>query len=36
MELSKGRSVAKQNGITFHPDWKEHWANELEFGFQGK
>jgi len=22
-------------GITFHPDWKEHWANELEFGFQG-
>jgi len=32
MELSKGRSVAKQNG-SFHVDWQEHWANELEFGW---
>lgn len=31
MELSKGRSVAKRNG-SFHVDWGEHWANELEFG----
>ena len=33
MELSKGRSVAKRNG-SFHVDWVEHWANELEFGCQ--
>jgi hypothetical protein len=31
MELSRGRSVAKRNG-SFHVDWVEHWANELEFG----
>jgi hypothetical protein len=30
MELSKNRSVAKING-SFHVDWTEHWANELEF-----
>ena len=33
MELSKGRSVAKRN-MSFHVDWVEHWANELEFGAQ--
>ncbi len=33
MELSRGRSVAKRNG-SFHADWVEHWANELEFGFE--
>jgi hypothetical protein len=33
MELSKGRSVAKRNG-SFTVDWTEHWANELEFGFE--
>ena len=33
MELSRGRSVAKRNG-SFHADWVEHWANELEFGFK--
>lgn len=33
MELSKGRSVVKRNG-SFHVDWLEHWANELEFGVQ--
>jgi len=32
MELSRGRSVAKRNG-SFHVDWVEHWANELEFGW---
>ena len=32
MELSRGRSVAKRNG-SFHVDWAEHWANELEFGW---
>ena len=33
MELSRNRSVAKRNG-SFHVDWAEHWANELEFGFE--
>lgn len=33
MELSRGRSVAKRNG-SFHVDWAEHWANELEFGWE--
>lgn len=32
MELSRGRSVAKRNG-SFHSDWIEHWANEIEFGW---
>mgnify|MGYP001094010407 CR=1 FL=1 len=34
MELSKNRSVSRNNNYSFHPDWKEHWANELEFGFE--
>ena len=33
MELSRGRSVARRNG-SFHADWLEHWANEIEFGFE--
>ncbi|MDR3062183.1 MAG: hypothetical protein LBU57_08740 [Dysgonamonadaceae bacterium] len=32
MELARGRSVSKMNSRAFHPDWKEHWANEVEFG----
>lgn len=32
MELSRDRSVAKRNG-SFHSDWIEHWANEIEFGW---
>lgn len=34
MELAKGRSVSKRNSRAFHPDWKEHWANELEFAVE--
>jgi hypothetical protein len=34
MELARGRSVSKKNSRAFHPDWKEHWANEVEFGFE--
>ena len=34
MELAKNRSVSKRNNITFHNDWNEHWANELEFAFE--
>lgn len=33
MELARKRSVSKINARAFHPDWKEHWANEVEFGF---
>lgn len=32
-ELAANRSVSKVNNLTFHNDWDEHWANELEFGF---
>ena len=34
MELARGRSVSKRNG-SFEADWVEHWANEVEFGFEG-
>ena len=35
MELARDRSVSKPNpSFTFRPDYKEHWANELEFGFE--
>jgi hypothetical protein len=30
-ELAVGRSVSKDNPLTFHNDWSTHWANELEF-----
>ena len=33
LELARKRSVSKKNSRAFHPDWKEHWANEVEFGF---
>jgi hypothetical protein len=33
MELSRERSVAKRN-ISFTADWVEHWANELDFGWE--
>ena len=33
-ELATGRSVSITNSITFHDDWKTHWANELEFGVE--
>lgn len=34
MELAKERSVSKRNARAFHPDWKTHWANEVEFEFE--
>lgn len=34
MELAKERSVSKLNARAFHPDWKAHWANEVEFGVE--
>jgi hypothetical protein len=33
-ELAAGRSVSKDNPLSFHNDWATHWANELEFGFE--
>ncbi|RPH89944.1 MAG: hypothetical protein EHM72_19745, partial [Calditrichaeota bacterium] len=35
MELARGRSVSKLNP-SFYVDWREHWANELEFYFEKK
>ncbi|MBN1422548.1 MAG: hypothetical protein JXP34_27470 [Planctomycetes bacterium] len=32
-ELAAGRSVSKENFLAFHDDWRTHWANEIEFGF---
>ncbi|MDR2776293.1 MAG: hypothetical protein LBC19_16460 [Tannerella sp.] len=34
MEIARGRSVSKKNSRAFHPDWKEHWANEVAFGIE--
>jgi hypothetical protein len=34
MELAEERSVSKKNPYTFHPDWTEHWSNEVEFSFE--
>jgi len=33
LELARERSVSKRNSHAFHAAWKEHWANEVEFGF---
>ncbi len=33
-ELAAGRSVSKDNCLTFHNDWSTHWANEVEFGVE--
>lgn len=33
-ELAHGRSVSKENSLTFHNDWVTHWSNELEFAFE--
>jgi len=34
MELASERSISKKNSRAFHASWKEHWANEVEFGFE--
>ena len=33
-ELAANRSVSKVNFPAFHVDWVQHWANELEFGWE--
>jgi len=35
MELARWRSVSRRSYPAFKVDWIEHWANELEFGFEG-
>lgn len=35
-ELAAGRSISKENPLTFHNDWTTHWANELEFTLEKK
>ena len=34
MELAQDRSVSRKNPNAFHPDWVEHWANQVEFSFE--
>ena len=34
MELARDRSVSKRNSATFRNDWEQHWANEVEFGWE--
>jgi hypothetical protein len=34
LELAKGRSVSRINSQAFHVDWREHWANEVEFAWE--
>jgi len=36
LESDKGRSVSRQTNLGFHVDWRESWANELEFGWEPK
>ncbi len=34
LELARGRSVSRQNNLAFRTDWRESWANELEFSWE--
>jgi len=34
MELARDRSAAEGLSNAFHPDWSQHWPNELEFAFE--
>lgn len=34
MELARWRSVSRRSYPAFKVDWLEHWANEVEFGFE--
>jgi len=34
LELARERSVSKTNSSTFRDDWVQHWANEVEFGWE--
>jgi hypothetical protein len=34
MELARDRSACEGLSNAFHPDWSQHWPNELEFAFE--
>jgi len=34
LQLAMHRSAAEGLSRSFHPDWQEHWPNEIEFGFE--
>ncbi|MFW6107074.1 MAG: hypothetical protein ACOC8A_00135 [bacterium] len=34
MELARDRSACEGLSNSFHPDWSQHWPNELEFAFE--
>ncbi len=34
MELAMKRTVSRVNAPALHAEWVEHWANELEFGWE--
>ncbi len=34
LELAMDRSVSREGNPTFHNDWTNHWANEIEFGVE--
>ncbi|MFW6162131.1 MAG: hypothetical protein ACODAJ_05135 [Planctomycetota bacterium] len=34
MELARDRSACQGLSNAFHPDWSQHWPNELEFAFE--
>ncbi len=34
MELARDRSAAEGLSHSFHPDWSQHWPNELAFAFE--
>lgn len=34
LELARGPSVSRINSPAYHPDWKESWANEVEFAWE--
>ncbi len=36
VEFARGRSASYRGGMSFHPDWKPCYANEIEFSFEPK
>ena len=36
VEFARGRSASYRGGMSFHPDWKPCYANEIEFAFEPK
>ena len=34
LELAMNRSASRSGARSFLPDWKDHWANQIEFAFE--